>query len=400
MDKTALIETACKDLLTCGVWDGKTRLKRGIKKYILRRETTVEDLIFWPAGLLAQGLWKCRMELRETRKDWKPETGQKAWFVQETAKCREQGMENSTGQQEAKRLTDSIEEALTAYFTRWQKKGMPLYYLDDLLTGETILAALEEKWKPENGTDSGLPGQESFVGFTKKQCAAALDKLSSYAQNYPQNETGSFPYRANQKNGYVFVDGIGLACPFLYRYGMTFEKQEYMELAVRQIVNFLAYGMDTATGLPYHGYDVTDGCKYGIIGWGRAVGWLLRGMTACVQSEYGRERLMEPYTDLIDTVLAYQRRDGYFAWQLQAMDGPADTSATGMVCAALKQGIELGILTEDQYRQALQTGASAIERAVKDGRVYRCSGECLDFAQYPQRYGAYPWALGPALEVL
>jgi rhamnogalacturonyl hydrolase YesR len=227
-----------------------------------------------------------------------------------------------------------------------------------------------------------------------------LEKLSSFALHYPTNENGSFPYRAGQKNGYVFVDGIGLACPFLYRYGVVSDGQEYKELAVRQIVNFLAYGMDTASGLPYHGYDVSDGCKYGIIGWGRAVGWLLRGMMACLQDEYGAERLTKPFTDLVDAVLTWQRRDGFFSWQLQAAEGPADTSATGMICAALQQGIALGILTQEQHRQALEDGKSAIERSVKDGRVYQCSGECLDFAQYPQRYGAYPWALGPALEIL
>jgi rhamnogalacturonyl hydrolase YesR len=217
---------------------------------------------------------------------------------------------------------------------------------------------------------------------------------------YPTNESGSFPYRAGQKNGYVFVDGIGLACPFLYRYGIVFGRQECKELAVRQIVNFLAYGMDTASALPYHGYDVSDGCKYGIIGWGRAVGWLLRGMTACLQDDYGAERLQNPFTDLVDAALTFQRRDGFFSWQLQAMEGPADTSATGMICAALQQGIRLGILTQEKYGQAFQNGKSALERSVKDGRVYRCSGECLDFAQYPQKYGAYPWALGPALEIL
>jgi hypothetical protein len=71
-----------------------------------------------------------------------------------------------------------------------------------------------------------------------------------------------------------------------------------------------------------------------------------------------------------------------------------------MICVALQQGIEQGILIQDKYRQAFADGKSAIERSVKDGRVYQCSGECLDFAQYPQKYGAYPWSLGPALEVL
>ena len=32
------------------------------------------------------------------------------------------------------------------------------------------------------------------------------------------------------------------------------------------------------SGLPYHGYDLKTKVKYGIIGWGRAVGWLLLAM--------------------------------------------------------------------------------------------------------------------------
>ncbi|MCD7726124.1 MAG: glycoside hydrolase family 88 protein [Clostridiales bacterium] len=378
MEKTALIETACKDLMSYGVWDGKTRLKRGVKKYLLHREAGAEDLIFWPTGLLAHGLWSCRAEILNALagSDGKEPNEDDLWA--------------------GRQLLADIEEALAAYYSRWRRKGMSVFYLDDLLAGETILSVFEENWKP--GEDS--QGTESCVGFTREQCVAALDRLTSYVQSYPQNETGSFPYRAYQQNGRVFADGVGLACPFLYRYGITFGQQEYLELAVKQIVNFLAYGMDTATGLPYHGYDAADGCKYGVIGWGRAVGWLLRGMAACVRSEYGRERLAGPYRDLIDAALAYQRKDGCFSWQLQALDGPADTSAAGMICVALKQGIELGILTKDCYGQALQAGRSAIERFIKDGRVYQCSGECLDFAQYPQRYGAYPWALGPALETL
>jgi rhamnogalacturonyl hydrolase YesR len=370
MDKTILIESACRDLLTYGVWDGRTKVKRFLKKYILRREIPAQDCIFWTTGMLAQGLWTCR----------EAQTAVK------------------------------IDDALSAYFIRWRKKGMPVCYLDDLLAGETMLAVYEELSQSESAPGhAGIPrshvaapdnDQAVCAGFTKEQCEAAVHRLAAFAMEYPTNENGSFPYRADQKNGYVFADGIGLACPFLYRYGRVFDRQDCKELAVRQIVNFLAYGMDTASGLPYHGYDVSDGCKYGIIGWGRAVGWLLRGMTACLQDDYGAERLQNPFTDLMDAALSFQRRDGFFSWQLQAVEGPADTSATGMICRALQQGIRLGILTQEKYGQAFADGKSAIERSVKDGRVYQCSGECLDFAQYPQKYGAYPWSLGPALEVL
>ncbi len=350
VNKEALAQAACRELMTYGLWDGKMKVKRGIRKYILRQNTAPEDLIFWPTGLLAAGLWDCSQTINSA----------------------------------------AVEQALDAYYTRWIKKGCPVYYLDDLLAGETLLSAYT--MYTESGRGNGVVNEQNADAYR-----TAIGKLADFGMTYPTDEMGSFPYRAAQNNGYVFVDAIGLACPFLYRYGTVYQRNDAMELAVKQIVNFAAYGMDGSTGLPYHGYVMNTGYKYGIIGWGRAVGWLLRGMIGCMISEYGAERLKDSYIDLVDSVLPYQHKDGYFSWQLQAMDGPVDTSATGMICAALEQGIRLHILEDPKYEQALQTGRNAIYRSVRDGRVYDCSGECEGFGQYPQRYGAYPWALGPAL---
>ena len=360
-NRDTLTETACYELLTYGLWDGRTKWKNRIKKYLLKRQIAPEDLIFWTTGLLAAGLWQYGLNL--------------------PAKV--------LGREET---VEQINGALSVYYDRWMRKGCPVTYLDDLLAGEVLLLAC------------GTYDTDASGGIVNAQnadaCRSAIEKLAAYGMNYPTDEMGSFPYRARQDKGYIFVDSIGLACPFLYRYGAMYGRTDAMELAVKQIVNFLAYGMDGSTGLPYHGYVMRTACKYGIIGWGRAVGWMLRGMTGCMISEYGLERLKDAYVALVDTTLAYQRKDGYFSWQLQAADGPADTSATGMICVAIKKGMEIGVLKGAKYVQALQEGISAIEKSVKDGRVYDCSGECEGFGQYPQRYGAYPWALGPALMLL
>ncbi len=361
MEKDVLRETACQELLTYGVWDWKDRMKYLIRKYLLRRKTAPEDSVFWPTGLLAAGLWRCRQEMAEGE-------------ITDVVRA-------DIG------LTDWVIEV---YYERWIDKGCPILWLDDLLAGETILDAYEEYCK--RGGNNGIVRAQTVEEYRQ-----AAEKLARFGLEYPTDETGSFPYRANQDNGLVFVDSIGLACPFLYRYGELFDRQDTMELAVKQIVNYLAYGMDVSTGLPYHGYSVAEDCKYGIIGWGRAVGWLLRGMTGCMGTEYGRERLEDSYIKAADAALGFQRKDGYFSWQLQALEGPADTSATGMICASLRQGLALGILQGEKYEQALQAGRSAVEKAVRNGRVYQCSGECEGLGQYPQRYGAYPWALGTAL---
>ena len=60
-----------------------------------------------------------------------------------------------------------------------------------------------------------------------------------------------------------------LPAPFLCRYGSNLwrQKRQVAYLAAVQIQNFIQYGMDGKTGLPYHGYECESGIKYGIIGW-------------------------------------------------------------------------------------------------------------------------------------
>lgn len=352
-DKMAMIDNACDELLSYGLWNPKTKLKNFTKKYLLGQKTAAEDLIFWPTALIAAALWHCRDTATIT-------------------------------------MRQKIEASLAGYFERWEKRGTPIFYLDDLVSGETFLDIY-------NDYISGKTPNNIIDSKNEEQYRNAIEKMAAYALNYPTDETGSFPYREEQNTGHIYVDSIGLTCPFLYKYGTIYNKNGYMELAVKQIANFLAYGIDTSTNLPYHGYDIKTGTKYGIIGWGRAVGWLLRGMTGCISTEYGRERLGEFYRALTDSVIEWQRKDGYFSWQLQALEGPADTSATGMICLSIQEGIKMKLLNGETYENALEIGCRAIQRSTKGGRVYDCSGECEGFSQYPQHYSAYPWSLGAAL---
>ena len=112
--------------------------------------------------------------------------------------------------------------------------------------------------------------------------------------------------------------------------------------------------------------------KYGIIGWGRACGWMLLGLSQSIlwiseqpagaeqtnklqaeqpagaeqtnklQAEQpavqpssqsvareGCNRLLLLQQQLLDSIFVWQRADGGFSWQLQAWEGHRDTSAEG-----------------------------------------------------------------------
>ena len=181
MDKTLLIENACTELMAYGVPDRKMQLKRFVKKYMLGRKAAPKDMIFWPTGLLAEGLWHCRTELAlQCGKGWKKES-----FDVELAQ----------GQ------VRQIESVLEAYFDRWRKKGMPLYFLDDLVAGETFLEQYLSR--------SADKEQASWQQDTRtRQYREAVDKMASFAMEYAKDETGSLLYRAKQRNGCVLSRNI------------------------------------------------------------------------------------------------------------------------------------------------------------------------------------------------
>ena len=80
-----------------------------------------------------------------------------------------------------------------------------------------------------------------------------------------------------------------------------FGNAEAAALARRQIGSFLNYGMDYLSSLPYHGYDRQSGVKYGIIGWGRATGWLLMGMSGII-CDTGDKEVLAAFREIIDAV--------------------------------------------------------------------------------------------------
>ena len=315
-------------------------------KLIMGRGAEPIDKINWPNGLLAKGLIYYYM-----------------------------GHKNSDQARE-------IREVLQAYFDGWIKNGHKMYYLDDALSGMALIELHQ------------ITGEERY--------RQAADEMMRFLSFHITDKAGSLLYRPNQKNGYVFVDSIGMICPFLCKYGHTYGDAKAIGLAVTQIQNFVDFGMDGKTGLPYHGYKFEDGLKYGIIGWGRAVGWLMIGMSESLafmdETSPDYEYIKQIYRRLVDKVESYQLENGLYCWQLGAKEGPVDTSATAMILYSIAQSLNMKVLI-GIHRSRMLRGREALLGMVKEGKLDNALAECQGFSLYPQVYGAYPWSLGPALSL-
>lgn len=275
-----------------------------------------------------------------------------------------------------------IVDHLRKYYDSWIRSGQKLYYVDDMVSGMALIDLHQ------------ITGEEKYK--------SAAENMAKFLYHHERDASGSLIYRPKQGNGYIFADMIGMVCPFLCKYGSTYGDIHAISLAVTQIQNFIGCGMDEKTSLPYHGYQYESGVKYGIIGWGRAVGWLMLGMSGTLaylnEHDSGYEAIKQAYRRLVDKVEAYQLDGGLYSWQLGAKDGPVDTSATGLILYSIAQSLENRVLI-GIHRSRMIRGRDALLGSVKEGKIYGALAECQGFSMYPQNYGAYPWSLGPALSL-
>lgn len=267
-------------------------------------------------------------------------------------------------------------DTLITYYKHWVKKGSHLYFLDQIMNGYILLYLFEindEQWIKE-----------------------LLHKMFNYIETYPRTSTGSLPYRRNYSE-VTLVDYLGMICPFLSRYGKTFNYEEASNLSIALLEDFLLNGMDDETGLPYHGFRSGTSEKLGIIGWGRGVGWLLIGMvdTLAFLDRSSEEfcSLLNKFRLLLNSTIKYQDDNGYFKWVLSANYGHKDTSATAMIGYSIKRAIDLDLLNTE-YAHYAEKSLHALLRSTKNGLVFDSSAECQGLGMYPQRYEWNLWGQG------
>ncbi len=364
-----IADRAAEQLATYPAVTGKEKVKRLIKAGLLRQKLAPADSFSWPNAMLGEGL----LAAFEA-------TGEKRYL-----------------------------QAVADYLNRWKKAGYPIHYVDNIMNGWLAL------W-----ISSLLDGScvKPLCNLQQRRemkelCLEVQEACADWVRAAAKTERGILPYR-NHHPGWGFADTLGMVCPFLCRYGAEHSDKELLRQGIGQLLLFQECGMDPVTGLPYHGYEEKTGMKYGIIGWGRACGWMMKGLAESLPwipaEEKGYQELLTLFRQLSCAVMKYQRPDGGFSWQLEALEGHCDTSAEGMIGAALIRGLKSGLLRDEknappsgmqEKTQSILTGLTgAVCASLEDGVVKNCSGECTGFAEYPQRYGSYPWGTGSVLEFL
>ncbi|WP_026669662.1 glycoside hydrolase family 88 protein [Butyrivibrio sp. AE3006] len=378
----SFISVAREDLANIHKRSLKDSMKDVAKK-ALGRPSATKDMIFWPAGVLLFGLTEAISPV-----------------ISESLKT-------------------EITTDINSFIKKWQDEGSEkVSFVDDSVFG------------------AGLLGMYKITDDEKLKQSAS--KIYDFLNNSPKNRTGSIIYNPKAGNDYIFADGAGQSAMFLSRYGAEIDDKAF-ELAATQLINYYDHGMDFRSGLPYHAFTMSTAKKLGLLGWGRAMGWLIMGYAEFLTSIYKTsdihndaagqvilpagidsktlDIIKEQFINLVRTTLSYQRLDGGFSWQLQSIEGEPDTSATAMIGYALAKTLECGLfreesleaisdiigdsdINEDKITKALLRMQDFLLLHTDKGSVQKSLSGCEDIGVHRQVYGHYPWGQGAALAML
>ncbi|MCU5437015.1 glycoside hydrolase family 88 protein, partial [Bacillus mobilis] len=207
---------------------------------------------------------------------------------------------------------------------------------------------------------------------------------------------GTVEYRKSMSS-YRYVDTIGFICPFLVAYGNRYNKNECIELAIKQITEYERYGI-LEMDIPSHAYRLDNKIPVGLYGWGRGMGWFAIGLIDAwndLSQDNEYKVLLEEYIKTFaKSVMSFQQDNGSWNWTVTRSECRPDSSATAtlgwfMLSASKIDGIS---------NECLESADKAINYLMKvtrrNGVVDFSQGDTKDIGVYSLLFNILPFTQG------
>lgn len=215
------------------------------------------------------------------------------------------------------------------------------------------------------------------------------------------NDDGMISYTGGRENSDMYVDTIGLVCPFLTLYSRVYCDRELEKIAFRQLELFHKYGLYTGTALPNHAFHMKSKLPLGVYGWGRGTAWYFIGLMdsyALFKEKKYKEKAEQWLVEAADCYLAYQRKDGGFGAILQRIQ----TYDSSVTCAMAWFYTNMGTICKNEaYTEASKKCLKKILSCTRiTGAIDWCQGDTKDIGVFAQTYDVMPFAQGMVLRAL
>ena len=214
---------------------------------------------------------------------------------------------------------------------------------------------------------------------------------------------GTVQYR-NYTKDYRFVDTIGFICPFLIMYGLKFNEQKAIDLAVKQITTYNNFGMLNNTFIPCHNYNVTTKLPVGLFGWGRGLGWYAIGLIDSWKSlpddNLNKKLLEQSVITFAKTAIQFQNENGSWSWLVLSKESRFDSSATATLTWFIANASTIDEIKEICLASKEKSINYLLKVTRRDGAIDFSQGDTKAIGVHSQEFDILPFTQGFALRVI
>lgn len=228
----------------------------------------------------------------------------------------------------------------------------------------------------------------------------AMDSVAEKLKNAADNH-GTIPYNESIPE-YRFVDTVGMICPFMIKYALTYSCDEYISLAMKQIREYREHGINEEIKIPFHSFKEESFEPLGVCGWGRGCAWWAIGLVDSLRTlldsdGHNREKaeLLKLSIEFLDALKKYIHEDGTVD-RIVLCFSVQDSSACAMLAYCYAYMAEL--LDNDEYKKLAKKMTEKIRTVTRrNGVIDFAQGDTHGIGFYSEKLCVVPAAQGFAI---
>ncbi|WP_216829034.1 glycoside hydrolase family 88 protein [Alkalihalobacterium elongatum] len=286
-----------------------------------------------------------------------------------------------------------------------------LKFKDDEIIKKEIRTYLNRKFdqtghwveKPQHVDGAILAYAIIKLGFLETdQYKKALDCTWQLIKEHIGKD-GTVGYRKSMMD-YRYVDTIGFICPFLVAYGLKYQNDECIDLAVKQIKEYEQWGMLKEHFIPCHAYKVENKTPLGLYGWGRGLGWYAIGLIDAwgelPQDHYYKAILEESVKKFARAAMSLQQDNGSWNWTVTRNESSPDSSATATLGWFLLNAAEIKSISKECLKSTEKSIGYLTSITRKNGSVDFSQGDTKDIGVYSTVFNILPFTQGFSIRLI
>ncbi len=178
----------------------------------------------------------------------------------------------------------------------------------------------------------------------------------------------------------MWIDTLFMTVLFLNKMGQKYNRQDWIDESIHQVLIHIKYLYDKKSGLFFHGWSFNENSNFGEIFWCRGNSWFTFGILDYIDMFAGemnpglKKFLVDTFKAQVNALAKYQSKSGLWHTVIDDPTSYEEVSGSAAIAAGILTGIRLGIL-DDSFKPVGKKAIEAIcNNIAKDGTVLNVSG--------------------------